>query len=163
MIYLIYPNYQKIVENLHTKHLEDQIIYIYKLITKPESIPRQDVILWTYYVDSLLWLWVLTIKEWRKRDDRSMNEKSQLDEYIQELALLSIRKTIPEFMNPNEHIYAKQLIMSHRVHCLRQDFSYYKSKFPKLAKNINKYPKGLFWMIHDGDKEKELLSDQWIK
>lgn len=160
MIYLTYPDYRTCAAVLKTSHLEKQIKYIYGLISDNGCQP-EDAILWHYHLPSLAAYWTFSIQELLKRPNMTLSIKGDIEPCLEEFKEYEVNTNVPDFIE--NHIYARHLMMSHRAHLLRENFKFYRKKFPKLARNLDRYPNCLFWMISNGDKKKDRDNNLWIR
>lgn len=159
MIYLTHHNFKDCAKNLHTKELFEQIAYICNLITKDVG-DEKDLDLWRFNERKLAAYWIYSIKEYMKRDGVPKEQKKQLQEAIEGISEMEVNPVIPDFMEEN-HVWSKHLLMSHRVFLLRKRPKFYKHIYPKLFKNLSKYPTELFYMVTRYEKECMEANDKW--
>lgn len=158
MIYLIHADFKRCAAELHPEELMEQVRTGYEIITGKIS---DDQLPWSFYEGSLLFYWVMSIAFVMKNWSYYEKVQEEVRKYASDIKKWGAADVLPDFLD--NHIYTKHLLMSHRVYLLRKRFNFYKDKFPKLAKkNLDKYPKGLFYMITDGDKKRIASNAEWI-
>lgn len=161
MIYLTHHNFRECAKNLHTEELREQIADMYNMITKEQG-NKEDFLLWKFQESKLTAYWVYSIKEYLQRKEVDKEEKKRIVEAMKELEDLEVNTGVPFFME-EKHLWSKHLLMSYRVFLLRKRPKFYKEKYPKLYKNLDKYPKELFYITLESNEECKKANKKWEK
>lgn len=143
--FLPFTNYKQCAECLDLVRLNKQILEVNDILTG--KFPYHPIsLMWKKYHKSLNNYGYYMVNEYENRTGKRHSFHDKFMYY---------NTPLPDWLD-------NKIIISHRVNLLRKDYAHY-SKYFKVKKPVDYYPKSYYWPICKPGSYADLCSKEWEK